>query len=935
MATLKARLGAEFLDYAHNLYVTQSDCDVLLIADENCSLHVHQIVLAAFSECFRVQFSEDARREIYIPDMEFAVLKALINFIYSGKLCINKQNAKSILTAALQLKISAAVDHIRRTHKKIKRLFDTNRDLEEIISANSDVLEEPTAAATDEISPGNVSDNQINEPLTVKRNCKQEGENEREEEEAMNVEETLQEELTHESEDVEQGENLHELKEMKHPSEEIPPEVKSKRKRKVFPCKECDQVFVHGASLKLHFRRRHGIPATCWRKSWHPIDFVRSMALRQSVRKIKSRKQNKIGNNYICKKCLAYFRYRSEYQAHFHQHLCPVSCSKCHKKFTKSELCRKHLQKHRDVRQCISHSCKHCGQSFKWISVLKRHKKEKHPSTNKTSLRCRHCKRTFKYVQALEAHLRHHGLSAREVELEFKDPGVLPNVGNVYSSKGTSRMRQQSLECKLCNRIFTTVYTLNLHSIRKHNHALFDQPPKKRSLKWACTVCEFKSHTATEMSTHMKQAHPQVMLSCASCKYQTPVKGLLDNHITTRHDTSSKKGHQCTECNSKFQSAYHLRMHLYKKHDIKHEALKVYTCPVADCSYTAFQRYIVDAHMAKHKVGKNVPCAQCQRKFKSQKNLESHIRTVHERIRPFICELCGASYGHEAELRNHIARHEKSLLCVLCDFVTSDKSCLQSHMWSKHRVQLDSGMKIFTCEQCGYSTDRGPRFKEHMLKHGEDRPVPCPECAKTFKSAHNLRSHMLWVHKKKKVKCEHCDHVTATMTNLREHVRIKHTHCNVKPFKCPYCDQLFGTAGNCRKHVACRHKDQPINVITVKDKYPNSRPLVGGQRNPHRANTIASFDYDIETLMNKEEEAPPAPPPQATPPSETSYVYALHFAPPPQQPYEQLTTGDDMLPSSAQIEMLPSDFNLSQQPTSNYQQLYSVVPQHENAPQTL
>ena len=176
-------------------------------------------------------------------------------------------------------------------------------------------------------------------------------------------------------------------------------------------------------------------------------------------------------------------------------------------------------------------------------------------------------------------------------------------------------------------------------------------------------------------------------------------------------------------------------------------------------------------------------------------------------------------------------------------------------MWCKHKVQMSTKMKIYRCELCEYTCDRITRFEEHMTMHKGERNFICQTCGKGFLKKNTLRGHILWVHKEKTIHCDYCDHVTSTVANLREHVRIMHTHRNVKPFKCAYCDYHCLTAGNCRKHVAVRHKELPVKVVKVCDKFPdNSRPILGAERerNPHRPQTIASFDYNVQALMESQ-----------------------------------------------------------------------------------
>lgn len=66
------------------------------------------------------------------------------------------------------------------------------------------------------------------------------------------------------------------------------------------------------------------------------------------------------------------------------------------------------------------------------------------------------------------------------------------------------------------------------------------------------------------------------------------------------------------------------------------------------------------------------------------RNVKKHVDKVHKRIRPFICELCGACYAEDCELKAHIARHnkDKPFSCSYCDYTTSEKGNFQSEFHS-------------------------------------------------------------------------------------------------------------------------------------------------------------------------------------------------------------------------------------------------------------
>lgn len=48
-------------------------------------------------------------------------------------------------------------------------------------------------------------------------------------------------------------------------------------------------------------------------------------------------------------------------------------------------------------------------------------------------------------------------------------------------------------------------------------------------------------------------------------------------------------------------------------------------------------------------------CEICDRKFVNGKTLSKHIKTVHNKIKPFICNVCGKKTARKASLQVSIA----------------------------------------------------------------------------------------------------------------------------------------------------------------------------------------------------------------------------------------------------------------------------------------
>ena len=97
-------------------------------------------------------------------------------------------------------------------------------------------------------------------------------------------------------------------------------------------------------------------------------------------------------------------------------------------------------------------------------------------------------------------------------------------------------------------------------------------------------------------------------------------------------------------------------------------------------------------------------CPKCKKSPNLVTLVRIHVRSVHEKLRPFKCTECLYSATQRSHLKTHIKGvHEKSkqFKCTECPFATSHKHHLKLHTQAFH-VKI----KNFKCDACDYSAYR-------------------------------------------------------------------------------------------------------------------------------------------------------------------------------------------------------------------------------------
>merc|ERR1719186_65654 len=241
----------------------------------------------------------------------------------------------------------------------------------------------------------------------------------------------------------------------------------------------------------------------------------------------------------------------------------------------------------------------------------------------------------------------------------------------------------------------------NIYDWSTSNRKRKEMPPEGvENRNFLCEECDFITDKNWSLILHHKDVHMKITDTCGYCNKK--VKH-LKCHIEDMHE--NPRSYKCPFCDYRSNKSSGLKTHIRRMHDnsvVKHK------CPVC---------------------------------FIKCLDLEKHITNVHENPVP----------------------KDRSVKCDQCDFTTTSRSNLWSHVGYVHKIVT------WICPECNLEINKLEKSR-HMKTHNV-KPFSCTPCAKTFHNRRILANHILYGHKKHTNKWNYCQ---KGVTNLKFHVQAAH-----------------------------------------------------------------------------------------------------------------------------------------------------------------
>ncbi|KAM3622229.1 uncharacterized protein V6R79_022168 [Siganus canaliculatus] len=306
---------------------------------------------------------------------------------------------------------------------------------------------------------------------------------------------------------------------------------------------------------------------------------------------------------------------------------------------------------------------------------------------------------------------------------------------------------------------------------------------------------------------------------------------------------SPTKPYSCRWCKKGF--AYKCRMlaHLKRCTMSEEHELQCPQCPMKLPTQRALQRHQADIHRNIVRVKKKAVCDLCGRTFAHPSGMIYHKRTEHFEEKPFACEDCGAKFGANSSLKNHMRLHtgEKPYHCKHCDMTFSVAAALAYHTKKKH-----SEGKMYVCQYCKAIFAQSIELTRHVRTHTGDRPYVCRECGKGYSQASGLTVHLQTFHNLSEPHdCQKCCLSFSSLEDHRQHIQEFHP----KEFhKCTTCSKVFTSAALLDKHRSTHAGTKPFRCDICNKSYQQLSGLWYHNRTNH-PDVFANHTRQLKTLV--------------------------------------------------------------------------------------
>jgi KRAB domain-containing zinc finger protein len=238
--------------------------------------------------------------------------------------------------------------------------------------------------------------------------------------------------------------------------------------------------------------------------------------------------------------------------------------------------------------------------------------------------------------------------------------------------------------CHICNKQLKTSSSLGYHIKMVHS----DERPHECPYEG----CDKAYKTKYDLRVHKNRIHKRKKpFACEICGKAFTVQYDVTKHVRWVHEGIRPMPYKCEweGCVEKFTNRKNLRSHM-----TVHTGKKEYPCSFEGCGKSFETSTLLKIHYkGEHEREAKYACGQCTEVFKYHKDLLGHMKKFHKPAHK--CNVCGKSLKTKVTLKEHMELHNENRTLVACNICGKGFTNMKTHVKNVHNK-----VKPFKCDIC-------------------------------------------------------------------------------------------------------------------------------------------------------------------------------------------------------------------------------------------